>query len=90
MLENQRWKEATEGISEVVKDHSIKFPKSTTELTGFWSVSNAEALMWLGQKTSARQETRLVDRYRIKNKTTLTKTKSHSLQPKKLVVFTHK
>ncbi|POV96606.1 hypothetical protein PSTT_15555 [Puccinia striiformis] len=64
MLENEQWKEATGCISDVAQDRSVNFRNSTTQLTGFWSVSNAEALMWLGEKILARKETKLVDRYK--------------------------
>ncbi|KAI9624571.1 hypothetical protein H4Q26_016800 [Puccinia striiformis f. sp. tritici PST-130] len=57
MLENEQWKEATGCISDVAQDRSVNFRNSTTQLTGFWSVSNAEALMWLGEKILARKET---------------------------------
>ncbi|KAI7954045.1 hypothetical protein MJO28_006592 [Puccinia striiformis f. sp. tritici] len=46
------------------RDRSVNFRKSTTQLTGFWSVSYAEALMWLGEKILGRKETKVVGRYK--------------------------
>ncbi|KAI9629321.1 hypothetical protein KEM48_013066 [Puccinia striiformis f. sp. tritici PST-130] len=56
--------EAAGCISDVVQDRSVNFRKSTTQLTGFWSVSYAEALMWLGEKILGRKETKVVGRYK--------------------------
>ncbi|EFP82821.2 uncharacterized protein PGTG_09789 [Puccinia graminis f. sp. tritici CRL 75-36-700-3] len=57
MLNNEQWKEAVEVISDVAQERRNKFPKATPQLNGFWSVSNAEALMWLGHRSLARKET---------------------------------